>query len=116
MINIERIILSSVLQSEAYQTDSKILALKLNPTYFTDTFNKKISLGIERLKELDEPICYELLRKRFKDANKWTFTEDEKLIDLVSTVTPAGSEDLFMKYYGVLEKDILSNLDRKYSL
>lgn len=105
---IERSIIASVLNSE--------LDHNLTPDHFTDMFHRKLVIGINRLKELDEYIDFELLRNKFYSANKWSMGEDFALTDIMTNTTPFGSQDLFNKYYETIVKNYNDSSDRRYAI
>jgi len=115
MNNIEQTILITVLECELLQIDKQIIAVKLIPAYFKNDFNKKVCIGIERSKELGLPISMDVLRQQYQKANKWSFIEDNLLLEM-ATRNPIGSYELFIKYYELLEKEALDGLDRKFSI
>ena len=106
--NIERTIIASVLNSE--------IEHNLNPHYFTNEFHKKLVNGINRLKELDEGIDFELLRYKFIKARKWTINEDTELLMIMTHTTPFASQELFDAYYGVLEREYRYSADRRMAI
>jgi len=106
--NIERSILASVLNSE--------IDIELNKNYFTTLFHQKLVSGINRLKELDEYIDFETIRNKFLKANKWTYEEDNMLIDTMTNTTPFGSKKTVDSYISILKDSYKNSLDRKFSL
>jgi len=110
--------------SNTYQIEKSVIAsvlnyekeIELNPSHFTNEFHIKLVKGINRLKELDMPIDFELLRNKFLSANKWTISEDNQLIDIMTNTTPFGSDELFNKYVSVIDKEYVNNLDRRFAV
>ena len=104
---IEKSILASVLNFE-----KNIADFEITPDFFEDNFHKKLIIGCFRLKELNEPIDFELLRNKFLKANKWTIQEDAKLIDIMTNTIPFGSDELFSAYLKVLKNNYYDKLAR----
>ena len=105
---LERAVLASVLNGEV-QAD-------LDPNYFQTPFHKKLVNGINRLKELDLPVDFELLRNKFLKSGKWSFQEDNALIELMTHTMPFSTQMLFDAYYDILKKDYKINLDRRLAI
>ena len=106
--NIERSLIASVLNSE--------IEHNLNPHYFTSEFHRKLVNGINRLKELDECLDFELLRNRFTKAKKWTIGEDTELMMIMTQTTPFASHELFNAYYRVLEDKYRYSFDKRMAI
>jgi len=106
--NIERSILASVLNSE--------IDVELNKNYFTTLFHQKLVIGINRLKELEEYIDFETLRNSYKKVNKWTYEEDNQLLDIMTNTTPFGSQYAVNAYMKILKDTYKNNLDRKFAV
>ena len=106
--NIERSIIASVLSSE--------IVHDINPYYFTNEFHRKLVKGINRLKELNEGIDFELLRNRFIKAKKWTIGEDTELMMIMTQTTPFASQELFHAYYRVLEKEYFNSFKNRIAI
>ena len=105
---IERSLIASVLNYEK--------EIELNPNHFTNEFHIKLIKGINRLKELDMPLDFEVLRNKFLEANKWNTHEDNQLIDIMTNTTPFGSNKLFNEYVNVIKKEYVNNLDRRFAV
>ena len=105
---IERGLIASLLN---YEKEAE-----LNPNHFTSEFHIKLVKGINRLKELNMPIDFEVLRNKFLEANKWTTHEDNQLIDIMSNTTPFGSDKLFNAYADILKREYVNNLDRRFAV
>lgn len=105
---IERTVLASILNGEI-QTD-------IDPNYFQTPFHKKLANGINRLKELDMPVDFELLRNKFVKGGKWTLQEDEALTDIMTHTMPFTVQELFDAYYDVLKKDYKLNMDKRLAI
>ena len=109
MINIERLILCSVLENYHIGADPKILCVELDSKYFESKHHKILVNAINRLKELDEPIDSDTVREKFKSVGKWdnvmidNIMLEDALLSIMVT-TPAGSYEMFMKYYNFLKK------------
>ena len=110
MKNIEQLILVSILEHNFIPSDSRILQVELNPNFFTDENHKVFVKAINRLKQLNEPIDSDTMRMKFIDANAWDksikihISMEQSLLEIMSH-NPAGSYDLFMKYYAILEQN-----------
>jgi len=109
--NIEKSLLASVLNSANSEID-----IKLDKNFFTVAFHKKLIAGINRLRELNKPIDFELLRNSFIKANKWSLNEDNALIDIMTSTTPFGSNNLFNQYYKHLENTYFENFDMRLAV
>lgn len=105
---IERSVIASVINSE--------LEHELNHNYFTDMFHRKLVNGINRLKELGEYIDFETLRYKFTKANKWTFQEDNQLVELMTNTIPFSTQKIFDEYYKVITGEYEENLDRRFAI
>jgi len=105
---IERAIIASVLNSEIDHS--------LDAQYFTDMYHRKLVNGINRLKELDEYIDFELLRNKFIKANKWSIGEDAALADLMTNTIPFSTQDIFDKYYKTIKDNYIENFDRRFAI
>jgi len=105
---IERSLIASVLN---YEKEAE-----LNPSHFSNEFHRKLATGINRLKELEMPIDFEVLRNKFLEANKWTTHEDNQLIDIMTNTTPFGSDKLFNAYADILKKEYVNSLDRRFAV
>jgi len=105
---IERSVIASVINSE--------IEHKLNKNYFTDMFHRKLVNGINRLKELGEYIDFETLRHKFTKANKWTFQEDNLLVELMTFTTPFSTQKIFDEYYKIITDEYKENLDRRFAV
>ena len=105
---IEKSILASILNSE------RIYELSANK--FTNMFHRKLVNGINRLKELGEYIDFETLRNKFLKANKWTFEEDNMLIDLMSNTTPFSTQKIFDEYMRIIDNEYLESFDRRLAI
>lgn len=108
MSNIERALIASLLNNEQSH--------EVNAKHFTNTFHIKLINGYNRLKELQEPIDFELLRNKFIKANKWSIQEDNMLLDIMCNTTPFGSKEMLNRYYDVLKQDYNENSDRRYAI
>lgn len=106
--HIERAIIASLLN---YETETEA-----NPQHFTNEFHRKLITGYNRLKELELPIDFEILRNKFETANKWTPQEDNQLMDIMTNTTPFGSKDLLNGYLEVMKKEYVNNLDRRFAV
>jgi len=102
--NIEQTLLVSILEHDHILSDKKILDVKLESSYFSEPFHKKLVSGVNRLKDLNLPICTVLLRKRFVEANKWSLQEDNQLIELM-THNPMATYNGFVSFYNEIKKD-----------
>ena len=105
---LERAVLASVLNGEV-QAD-------LDPNYFQTPFHKKLVNGINRLKELDLPIDFELLRNKFLKSGKWSFQEDNTLVELMTHTMPFSTQMLFDAYYDVLKRSYYERMDSRVSV
>ena len=105
---IEKSILASILNSE--------LIYELSANKFTNMFHRKLVNGINRLKELGEYIDFETLRNKFLNANKWTFEEDNMLIDLMSNTTPFSTQKIFDEYMRIIDNEYLESFDRRLAI
>ena len=105
---IERSVIASIINSE--------IEYDLNQNHFTDMFHRKLINGINRLKELGEYIDFEILRNKFNKANKWTFQEDEKLIELMTFTTPFSTQKIFNEYHKIIVDEYKENLDRRFAI
>ena len=103
--NIERCVLASVLNFENTLSD-----IALDKNFFTDAFHIKLVVGINRLKEIDAPIDFEVLRKHYIKAKKWSYQEDAMLIDMVSNTTPFGTKHMFSQYLNILRVAYIDRL------
>jgi len=106
--NLERSILASLLSSE--------IEVEIDKNYFTNTFHQKLAVGINRLKELQLSVDFELLRNSYIKAKKWTFEEDNMLTDIMINTTPFGSHKIVEDYINVLKESYRNNLDRRYAI
>ena len=105
---IEKAVLASVLNSEIHHD--------LNANKFSTMFHKKLVNGINRLKELKEHIDFETLRNKFLKANKWTFEQDNMLIELMSNTTPFSTQDIFSKYIKIIDNEYINSFDRRLAI
>jgi len=105
---IERSVIASVINSE--------IEHELNQNHFTDMFHRKLVNGINRLKELGEYIDFETLRHKFTKANKWTFQEDNLLLELMTFTTPFSTQNIFDEYYKIITDEYKENLDRRFAV
>jgi hypothetical protein len=110
--DIERSILVSVLEQQFIGTDPKIIDAELDPKFFRDPFCRKLVKGINRLKELDEPINTDFLRLKFMEAKAWEIKDDLELIQII-THNPIGTLRLFSAYYSKLCN---SNMNMRYTI
>ena len=110
---LERSIIASVLNASKYNTE---IEADLDVNYFQAPFHKKLVNGINRLKELDLPTDFELLRNKFLKSGKWSFQEDNALIELMTHTMPFSTQMLFDTYYDVLKRDYKMNLDRRLEI
>jgi len=106
--NIEQSIIASVLNSE--------IEHNLNPHYFSSEFHRKLVTGINRLKELDECIDFELLRNKFVKHNRWTYKEDAELSMIMTHTTPFATQKMFDAYYSLLETEYRYSIDRRMAI
>ena len=110
MKSIEQLILVSILEHNFIPTDIRILQVELNQNFFTNENHKVFVKAINRLKQLNEPIDSDTMRMKFIDANAWDksikihISMEQSLLEIMSH-NPAGSYDLFMKYYAILERN-----------
>jgi len=102
-INIERAILCTVLENEFITANDYIREFALVEEYFTTPFHKFLVRGINRLKELNEPVDTDTLMVRFRDANKWAISYDDELLNVITT--NSLGETLFKQYNELLEKN-----------
>lgn len=107
-INIERAIIASVLNFEEHAD--------INPDYFLHPFHKKLAMGYNRLKELDETIDFEILKNKFLKANKWSMQEDDELNFIMTHTTPFSTQQMFNAYYKILEDDYRYSYDRMLAI
>lgn len=110
--DIERTLLVSVLEKQFVNGDKEIQDFYINPDFFNDNFHKKLVVGINRLKQLGEPIDAVILRNRFNIANSWNMKMDDDLISIMSQ-NPIGTISMFKSYYKIL---INQNINRRYSI
>ena len=106
--NIEKTILASMLHSE--------IDVEVNKNYFTTLFHQKLVIGINRLKELQLCVDFELLRNSYIKANNWSYDEDNMLVHIMTEVSPFGSTQAVTDYISMLKESYKSNLDRKYAI
>lgn len=104
--NIEKSILVSVLEAEFVNSDRRIVEMNLNADYFSNGFHKMLVKGINRLKELNDPVNTDMLRYRFISANKWDYKLDDLLMEIMAH-NPL-QYDNFTRYYSLLEKEYFS--------
>ena len=107
--NIERSILCSVLEYHIIGAQSGIIDVDLNANLFTVPFHKKIVSGINRLKQLNEPIDTDTLRAKFIEAKKWNMQEDYELLSIISH-NPFGTLNMFNSYLSILNKNYKKRL------
>lgn len=105
MINIENSIICSVLEHDFIHSDKRIIEATLDPKVFSDQMNRFFVAGINRLKELDEPICTDTLRHKLIEANKYNLYVEERLLDVISALHPFATYNTFKKYYDYLVKE-----------
>lgn len=101
-INIERNLLCSVLEHNFIGNDKRIMEVELDSSVFSDKYHKLIVNGINRLKELKEPVDSDVLKIKFEGAKKWDFQLEYVILEIL-TANPIGTYDLFMSYYKILE-------------
>jgi len=105
---IERGVIASLLNYEREE--------EVNPQHFTNEFHRKLIIGINKLKELDMPIDFEILRNKFISVHKWATHEDNQLIDIMTNTTPFRSTELFNGYMEIIKKEYVNNLDRRFAV
>jgi len=108
MINIERALLCSVLEHGFIDSDEKIINHKLNSELFSLEDHTLFVNSINRLKELKEPICSDIVRLKLISVNKWNFQLEHSLLEVMSA-NPFSTYDLFSKYYKVLQNNYDNN-------
>ena len=106
--NIERALVASILSQE--------IEFILDDNYFTNPLCRKLVKGANRLRELGEPMDFELLRNKFIKANKWSYSEDEELLKIVTFTTPFSSNKLFEAYYNIIQSNYRYSLDRRLAI
>ena len=103
MINIERAILCSLLESiHLSGTDRSILTKTINANVFTGKERNIFAKSIIRLRELGEPIDSDTVRLKLISVNKWSFALEEEMLKIM-TQTPFSLGSIFDKYYKLLE-------------
>jgi len=108
--HIERSILASVL------CNVNCISFDLDPNHFSNPFHRKLVNGINRLKELDMPIDFEILSKKFIDDRKWSVQEHNALYEMLTHTSPFGSQEAFDNYYEILKKSYKLEADRRFAI
>lgn len=110
MINIERMLLCSILEHNFIPSEDKIMTVELDAKYFTHKNHKVFVNAINRLKELDEPIDSDTIRHKFNKVGRWEnvireeMSQEQSLLEIM-TARGIGSHSLFMNYYNFLKND-----------
>jgi len=105
---IEKAVLASILNSEQ--------KVDIQKDFFSTEFHRKLAAGINRLKKLNDFIDFELLRNKFIKAKKWSFQEDEMLIDLMTSTTPFATKNIVEAYINILKEESKLNLDKRFTI
>ena len=114
-LHIEKTIIVSALESDFICADKRIREHYLDPELFTDSFHKLLVKGINRLKELDMPMDFELLRDKMLQGRNWSIHHDNALIEIM-THRAFGTYDIFMQYYKLLEKNKMNSFDLEVAI
>ena len=108
MINIEDSVLCSIMEHNFVSSDKRIIDKVIDHNIFSDKANILFVKCINRLKELDEPICSDTIRLKLIHAKKWNFYLEDRILQIMIS-TPFGTYELFNKYYSVLENNKNAN-------
>lgn len=106
MINIEKTILATILENDFLMMDSRIHEFKIEHKYFTGD-NIFIVKAINRLKELDEPVCTDTLWDKLVNNATWEQRQknaikyEELLIDIIAR--NIFSYKIMIKYYDFIK-------------
>jgi len=115
MINIERNILSSILEYNFIQSEKKILNEILDYRIFIDKHHILFVKSINRLKELDEVVDSDTIRLKLQEVNKWDFYLEQSLLDIM-TAQPFSSYKLFKDYLNILEENYKQSKRNKIAM
>ena len=106
LVTIEKALIASVFDAnDPFTEDLKLIReFVLNPKYFTDHFTRLMAMSINRLRELDLPIDFELAREKLAGAGKWCLAFDDALIELM-THKGFSTFSTFKEYYAILREN-----------
>jgi|GEM_PF-3510686 len=109
MINIETSIVCTILENNFISMDKNITNFKIEDKYFNSPELRFIVKGINRLKELDEPIDLDILKYYIYKSDNYLrvfsscFMLDDFLIKLISSNSLTYNS--LCKYYDILKKE-----------
>lgn len=104
IINIERNIICTLLEGSFVNSEVRAEDIEINKNYFTLEEHRVIINGINRLKELNEPVDSDMIRLKFSEANRWNARLESALMNIM-LANLFGSKSLFSRYYSILENN-----------
>ncbi len=103
LFEIEKSILCSILEQDFISSDAKIVNYVISDNDFELQEHKLIAKAIIRLKELNEPICSDMVRDKYMSVNKWSNRLESVLLEIMIH-NPFATFTIFDKYYQELIK------------
>ena len=101
-INIERTLISTILEFQFNGTDHDVLKIELDPEVFLDPFHKFIVQEVNKLRDHEKPTDTDFLRMSLINKGIWNLNWDDMLIE-IQTANTLGTVGSFNDYYNELK-------------
>ena len=101
-INIERTLISTILEFQFNGTDHDVLKIELDPEVFLDPFHKFIVQEVNKLRDQEKPTDTDFLRMSLINKGIWNLNWDDMLIE-IQTANTLGTVGSFNDYYNELK-------------